>query len=94
MVIWKIVKEVFFIIIGMSIYVFGFVYLNIVNYLVEGGVLGIILILRVLFGIDLVYMILLINILLILLGGKIFGKCFLVYIVLGIFFLLFFLWIW
>ena len=72
----KTVKEVLFIIIGTSIYAFGLVYLNIANHLAEGGVSGITLILRALFGIDPAYTTLLINIPLILLGGKILGKTF------------------
>ncbi|HAP7564870.1 TPA: YitT family protein, partial [Enterococcus faecium] len=51
----KTVKEVLFIIIGTSIYAFGLVYLNIANHLAEGGVSGITLILRALFGIDPAY---------------------------------------
>ena len=86
----KTVKEVLFIIIGTSIYAFGLVYLNIANHLAEGGVSGITLILRALFGIDPAYTTLLINIPLILLGGKILGKRSLAYTVLGTFFL----WIW
>lgn len=90
----KTVKEVLFIIIGTSIYAFGLVYLNIANHLAEGGVSGITLILRALFGIDPAYTTLLINIPLILLGGKILGKRSLAYTVLGTLSLSFFLWIW
>ena len=53
------------------------------NHLAEGGVSGITLILRALFGIDPAYTTLLINIPLILLGGKILGKRSLAYTVLG-----------
>ncbi|NES53801.1 YitT family protein, partial [Escherichia coli] len=52
------------------------------------------LILRALFGIDPAYTTLLINIPLILLGGKILGKRSLAYTVLGTLSLSFFLWIW
>lgn len=87
-------KEVFFIILGTSIYAFGLVYLNIANQLAEGGVSGITLILRALFHIDPAYSTLLINIPLILLGGKILGKRALAYTVLGTVSLSAFLWIW
>ncbi|MFX4002054.1 YitT family protein, partial [Streptococcus suis] len=73
---------------------FGLVYLNIANHLAEGGVSGITLILRALFGIDPAYTTLLINIPLILLGGKILGKRSLAYTVLGTLSLSFSLWIW
>ncbi|WP_438747856.1 YitT family protein [Enterococcus sp. AZ162] len=90
----KTIKEVFFIILGTSIYAFGLVYLNIANQLAEGGVSGITLILRALFHIDPAYSTLLINIPLILLGGKILGKRALAYTVLGTVSLSVFLWIW
>ncbi|WP_034691348.1 YitT family protein [Enterococcus mundtii] len=90
----KTMKEVFFIILGTSIYAFGLVYLNIANQLAEGGVSGITLILRALFHIDPAYSTLLINIPLILLGGKILGKRALAYTVLGTVLLSVFLWIW
>ena len=90
----KTMKEVFFIILGTSIYAFGLVYLNIANQLAEGGVSGIALILRALFHIDPAYSTLLINIPLILLGGKILGKRALAYTVLGTVSLSVFLWIW
>ncbi|WP_375148411.1 YitT family protein [Enterococcus mundtii] len=90
----KTMKEVFFIILGTSIYAFGLVYLNIANQLAEGGVSGITLILRALFHIDPAYSTLLINIPLILLGGKILGKRALAYTVLGTVSLSAFLWIW
>ncbi len=48
----KTIKEIVLIIIGTSIYAFGLVYLNIANQLAEGGVSGITLILKALFGID------------------------------------------
>ncbi|NMP58653.1 YitT family protein [Enterococcus mundtii] len=90
----KTMKEVFFIILGTSIYAFGLVYLNIANQLAEGGVSGITLILRALFHIDPAYSTLLINIPLILLGGKILGKRALAFTVLGTVSLSVFLWIW
>lgn len=94
MISMKTVKEVVMIMVGTSIYAFGLVYLNIANHLAEGGVSGITLILRALFGIDPAYSTLLINIPLILIGGKILGKRSLAYIVLGTVSLSAFLWIW
>jgi len=90
----KTVKEVVMIMVGTSIYAFGLVYLNIANHLAEGGVSGITLILRALFEIDPAYSTLLINIPLILIGGKILGKRSLAYTVLGTVSLSAFLWIW
>ena len=94
MISMKTVKEVVMIMVGTSIYAFGLVYLNIANHLAEGGVSGITLILRALFGIDPAYSTLLINIPLILIGGKILGKRSLAYTVLGTVSLSAFLWIW
>ncbi len=94
MTVSKTIKEVFFIIIGTSIYAFGLVYLNIANHLAEGGVSGITLILRALFGIDPAYTTLLINIPLILIGGKILGKRSLAYTILGTVSLSVALWVW
>ncbi|WP_373134533.1 YitT family protein [Enterococcus durans] len=90
----KTIKEIVLIIIGTSIYAFGLVYLNIANQLAEGGVSGITLILKALFGIDPAYSTLFINIPLILVGGKILGKRSLAYTVLGTLSLSAFLWIW
>lgn len=94
MISMKTVKEIVMIMVGTSIYAFGLVYLNIANHLAEGGVSGITLILRALFGIDPAYSTLLINIPLILIGGKILGKRSLAYTVLGTVSLSAFLWIW
>ena len=69
----KTVKEVLFIIIGTSIYAFGLVYLNIANHLAEGSLRDH-LDLKSFICIDPAYTTLLINIPLILLGGKILGK--------------------
>ncbi|MDT2835715.1 YitT family protein [Enterococcus durans] len=90
----KTIKEIVLIIIGTSIYAFGLVYLNIANQLAEGGVSGITLILKALFGIDPAYSTLFINIPLILIGGKILGKRSLAYTILGTLSLSAFLWIW
>ncbi|MFC4771338.1 YitT family protein [Enterococcus hermanniensis] len=87
-------KEISFIIFGTAIYAFGLVYLNIANDLAEGGVTGITLIIRALFGIDPAYTTLIINIPLILIGGKILGKRSFYYTILGTVSLSVFLWIW
>lgn len=88
------IKEILFIVVGTAIYAFGLVYLNIANHLAEGGVTGITLIIRALFGIDPAYTTLLINIPLILIGGKILGKRSFYYTILGTVCLSVFLWIW
>ncbi|GCF92797.1 membrane protein [Enterococcus florum] len=88
------IKEVFFIVLGTAIYAFGLVYLNIANHLAEGGVTGITLIFRALFGIDPAYSTLIINIPLILIGGRVLGKRSFYYTILGTVSLSVFLWIW
>ena len=76
-------RDVLFIILGTSMYAFGLVYFNMANDLAEGGVTGITLILRSLFHIDPALSTLIINIPLILLGGKILGKRSFFYTILG-----------
>ncbi len=49
---WRTIRDIVLIIFGTSIYGFGLVYLNIPNDLAEGGVTGITLILRALWGIN------------------------------------------
>ncbi|MBP2099683.1 YitT family protein [Enterococcus rivorum] len=87
-------KDVIFILLGTCLYAFGLVTFNIANNLAEGGVTGITLILRALFDINPAYSTLLINIPLIIIGGKILGKHSFYYTILGTFSLSFFLWIW
>ncbi len=77
------VKDILMIILGTSMYAFGLVYFNMANQLAEGGVTGITLILLNLFNIDPAFSTLLINIPLILIGGKILGKQSFIYTILG-----------
>lgn len=77
------VKDITFIILGTAIYAFGLIYLNIPNRLAEGGVTGITLILRALFGINPAISTLLLNIPIILLGGKILGRRSFYYTIIG-----------
>ena len=76
-------KDVLFIVLGSCIYAFGLVTFNIANDLAEGGVTGITLILRALFHFNPAYTTLLINIPLLLIGGKILGKRSLYYTLIG-----------
>lgn len=87
-------RDFLFITIGTCIYAFGLVGFNIANNLAEGGVTGITLILRALFHIDPAYSTLLINVPLILLGGKILGRRSFFYTIYGTAALSVFLWIW
>lgn len=87
-------KDIFFILAGTCLYAFGLVTFNIANELAEGGVTGITLILRALFQINPAYSTLLINIPLILVGGKILGKTSFYYTILGTISLSIFLWLW
>ncbi|QPB59750.1 YitT family protein [Enterococcus faecalis] len=87
-------KDVLFIVLGSFIYAFGLVTFNIANDLAEGGVTGITLILRALFHFNPAYTTLLINIPLLLIGGKILGKRSLYYTLIGTVSLSVFLWFW
>ena len=87
-------KDVLFIVLGSCIYAFGLVTFNIANDLAEGGVTGITLILRALFHFNPAYTTLLINIPLLLIGGKILGKRSLYYTLIGTVSLSVFLWFW
>lgn len=89
-----IAKDIICLLLGTATYGFGLVFLNMANHLAEGGVTGITLILRALFHIDPAYSTLLINIPLIVIGGKILGKHSLLYTILGTTFLSGWLWIW
>ncbi|SJZ73074.1 Uncharacterized membrane-anchored protein YitT, contains DUF161 and DUF2179 domains [Pilibacter termitis] len=86
--------DILIMVIGTAIYAFGLVYLNIANHLAEGGLTGITLILRAVFHINPAYSSLILNIPLILLGGKILGKRSFWYTVTGTVSLSIFLWIW
>ena len=88
------IKDILFIITGTCLYAFGLVTFNIANELAEGGVTGITLILRALFQINPAYSTLLINIPLILIGGKILGRNSFYYTILGTLSLSVFLWFW
>ena len=68
---WRTVRDIALIVLGTSVYGFGLVYLNIPNDLAEGGVTGITLIMRALWDINPAYSTLILNIPIILLGGKI-----------------------
>ncbi|AIM24985.1 YitT family protein [Melissococcus plutonius] len=88
------IQDIIFILFGTCLYAFGIVTFNIANHLAEGGVTGITLILRALFYINPAYSTLIINIPLILIGGKILGKRSFYYTILGTVALSFFLWFW
>lgn len=91
---WRTVRDIALIVLGTSVYGFGLVYLNIPNDLAEGGVTGITLIMRALWDINPAYSTLILNIPIILLGGKILGRRSLVYTVIGTFGLSFWLGFW
>ena len=90
----KTIRDILFIIIGTAIYGFAVVFFNIPNDLAEGGITGITLILRALLTIDPAISTLLLNIPLILLGGKILGRRALYYTIIGTLGLSSWLWIW
>ncbi|MDR2833684.1 MAG: YitT family protein [Streptococcaceae bacterium] len=66
--------DLFMIALGTAIYAFGLVVFNIPNELAEGGLTGVTLILRALFGINPAWTSLILNVPIILLGGKFLGK--------------------
>lgn len=90
----KKIQNILLIFIGTCLYAFGLVFFNIANELAEGGVTGITLILRALFQLNPAYTTLIINIPLILFGGKILGKHSFYYTLVGTISLAFFLWFW
>ncbi|MDR3242167.1 MAG: YitT family protein [Lactobacillaceae bacterium] len=83
---------VFFV--GTALYAWGLVNINIPNHLAEGGITGITLITRALFGINPAYMNIILNIPLVIAGFKMLGKRDMVYMFFGIASLSFWLWIW
>ncbi|WP_071131511.1 YitT family protein [Enterococcus timonensis] len=87
-------KDILMILFGTGLYAFGLVYFNMANQLAEGGVTGISLILLNLLKIDPAISTLVINIPLILIGGKILGKRSFFYTIIGTVALSFFLFVW
>ncbi|MFC6288924.1 YitT family protein [Levilactobacillus angrenensis] len=79
---------------GCAMFAFGLVFFNIANHLADGGISGITLILRALFGIDPAYSTILINVPLILIGWRFLGRQSLIYTIYGTIMLSLFLWIW
>lgn len=67
-------KTLFWVAVGVAIYAFGFVNFNMANRLAEGGVAGITLIIHSLFGIDPAYSSFVINLPLLVLGARVFGR--------------------
>lgn len=88
------IVDLLMIALGTALYSFGIVYFNIANKLADGGVTGITLILRALFGIDPAYSTILVNIPLFLIGIKFLGKRDMFYTLYGTLALSMFLWIW
>ncbi|MFC6260315.1 YitT family protein [Levilactobacillus fujinensis] len=80
--------------IGCAMFAFGLVFFNIANHLADGGISGVTLILRALFGIDPAYSTILINVPLILIGWRFLGRQSLIYTIYGTIMLSLFLWIW
>lgn len=79
---------------GCAMFAFGLVFFNIANHLADGGISGITLIFRALFGIDPAYSTILINVPLILIGWRFLGRQSLIYTIYGTIMLSLFLWIW
>lgn len=79
----RFLRDLLVIIFGGALYGFGVIFFNIPNDLAEGGVTGITLILRALFGLNPAITTLLLNLPLIAIGGKTLGKRSLFYTILG-----------
>lgn len=88
------VSDFLLIIIGTSIYSFGFVHFNLANHLAEGGIAGITLILKALFQIDPAYSYIVLNIPLFLLSGFVLGKKQIGNAIFGTALSSFWIWIW
>lgn len=86
-------KNFCFIILGAAIYAFAFVYFYMANRIAANGLAGLTLVGKALFDIDPSLTGYLINLPLVLLGAKLFGKRAMVYTVTGIFSLYFFVWV-
>jgi len=80
--------------IGTAMYGWGLVNINIPNHLAEGGLSGITLILRALFGVNPALSTIILNIPLLLLGLRLLGRRALIYTLYGIGGLSFWLWFW
>lgn len=80
--------------IGCATMAFSLVVFNIANHLADGGISGITLIIRALFGLDPAYSTILINAPLLLIGWRFLGKQSLIYTIYGTLMLSLFLWIW
>lgn len=88
------IKDLTLIFFGTSLYAFGLVAFNLKNDLAEGGITGVSLILKALLNINPAYSTLLINIPLILLGGKVLGSRTFFYTIWGTVSLSINLWLW
>ncbi|MFC4322673.1 YitT family protein [Litchfieldia salsa] len=86
-------KNIFFILLGSSIFAFGLVHFNMQNNLAEGGFTGITLLLFFRFGWDPSYTNLILNIPLFFIGWKLLGRTVFIYTILGTVSLSLFLWI-
>lgn len=87
-------KNFLFIALGAAIYAFGFVVFKMPNQIADSGMAGVTLILHALFGLNPTITGYLINLPLVLLGAKLFGRNAMVYTLHGILMLYFFIWLW
>lgn len=88
------VRDLGMIALGTALYGWGLININIPNQLAEGGVSGITLILRALFGWNPAYTTLLLNVPLVFIGYRVLGRRSLIYTIWGISSLSFWLWLW
>lgn len=80
---WKLLGDSFVIVVGSGIFAFGLVFINLPNQLAQGGATGVSLILKALWNVNPAISTLLLNVPILLLGGKVLGKRTFLYTILG-----------
>lgn len=90
----KVLRDGLLIGIGSGIFAFGLVFVNMPNHLAQGGVTGLALILKALWGINPAYSTLALNIPILIIGGRLLGKRLLLYTIMGTLMLSGWLFVW
>jgi len=88
------IRDLIAFILGSALYAWSLINVNIPNNLAEGGISGITLILRALFGLNPAYTTLILNIPLLIIGYKLLGRRSIIYTLFGTISLSFWLWFW
>lgn len=88
------IRDLIAFILGSALYAWSLINVNIPNNLAEGGISGITLILRALFGLNPAYTTLILNIPLLIIGYRLLGRRSIIYTLFGTISLSFWLWFW